>query len=209
MRSAFTSGRRAEVVDRPAHVEDVLPRHALAGDHVAEELESLEVAAAQVLALPLAEAQGIGAEDDVSLLGQRHAGVVHGTARQAGRLDLAQVPRAVVLVPDGHGRGRMVGIDAVGHQQQRRHAVARLDLVGDRLDAVAVLADRLANHRPQVARLRPRPAQALEQFLSQVLRCCHVLVSPGGPGEILRPGRHRRADNRPRQEAPPSHSIAC
>ena len=35
----------AQVVDGPPHVEDVLPGHALAGDHVPQELETLEVAA--------------------------------------------------------------------------------------------------------------------------------------------------------------------
>ena len=51
---------RAEIIDRPPHVEDILPGQALPCHHVAEELETLEVAAAKRRALTLAERQASG-----------------------------------------------------------------------------------------------------------------------------------------------------
>ena len=74
-------------------------------------------------------------------------------------------------MPDGYGRGRVVGVDAVGDQQVRRNRVVGLGFVGHRLDAVAVLADRLAKLRPQVARFGPRSAKALEQLFAESCRC--------------------------------------
>jgi hypothetical protein len=98
----FHLGTLAEVIDRAAHVEDVLPRHRLSRDDIAKEFETFVVPPGELFfgVLAFFETERVGAEDDVTELRQFGAGVMHRVPRQAGRLGLAEVVLAVVLVPD-------------------------------------------------------------------------------------------------------------
>ncbi len=154
--------------------QNVLPRQALAGHHVTQELKPFEAAPLQVRTLTLAEAKSIGAQRHVALAGKHHAGVMHLGARQAGRFDLAEMIGAIVLVPDADARRRPVGADAVGDQQISRYAVSRLHFVGDGFDPIAVFLHGLAGVGVQRAWLGPGTAQAVQQFFAEVDRR-HVL----------------------------------
>jgi len=92
---------------------------------------------------------------------------------------------AVVLVPEGHRRSGVVGIDTVGNQKHCRHAIVRLNFVRHRLDAVAFLADGLANDRPQVAGVGPRSAQAGQQLRFQIVGYHRFLLTADRAAEDL------------------------
>ena len=99
----------------------------------------------------------------------------------------------IIIVQGGEGGGHTGpvptsllvpgSVDAVGNQQHGPHPVARLDLIGKRLDAVAVPPNRFAQFWTQLARLRPWSAQALQQFFSRLIIVHLFLViifQPGG-----------------------------
>jgi hypothetical protein len=164
-------GTRDKEVDRTPHVEDVFPGHAFALHEVAEELEALvvPVSLAFVRILTFLKTLCVGTEDDVAFLHERDAGMLRGIAREAGGLAFAEVPFAVVLVPDRDGGGGMLGIDTFGDEEQGGN---RLDhpiseaaggFVGDRLDAVTVLLDRFAEAWMERPTLGPGASETLEK----------------------------------------------
>ena len=128
---------------------------------------------------------------------------MHGHSGQPGRLDLAQLPLAAMLMPHGHSRRGMVRVDAVGDQQVGWDRVVGLGLVRHRLDPVAILGNRLAELRPQFARLGPRSAEALEQLLPKSGRW--VSAPRRAPIGAMLP---RRSQWRPRRLIAPRTCVA-
>ena len=95
--------------------------------------------------------------------------MLRGIAREAGGLAFAEVPFAVVLVPDRDGGGGMLGIDTFGDEEQGGNRLDHLiseaagGFVGDRLDPVTVLLGRFASLRAQWSGFGPRTAETLEK----------------------------------------------
>ena len=166
---------RGQEIDPAAHIENVLPGHALTGHHVAQELEALIGAVSLPLVgiLPFLEAQRIGTEHHVAFPGQSGAGVVHGTTREAGRFALTEVVLAVVLVPDRNAGCRVGLVDPVGNEQHGRDVVVHFRFVRQRLDAIALLLNRLAMHGIERTGLRPRAAQAGHESLPEFVGALH------------------------------------
>ena len=110
-------GTGAEVVDGTAHVEDVLPGHALAVDHVAEELESFVRTGHEVRTLALLEAEGVRGKGLRSprVPARRRCGA-SGCRRGPPVPIWPKMPLAVVLMPHGHGWGWIRSVDPFGDE---------------------------------------------------------------------------------------------
>ena len=156
-------GTRDEVINSAAHIQNVFPRHTLAGDGVAQEFKAFVRAATQTLlwVLPFLKAKCIRAEHHVAKFGQCRAGVVHWVARKAGGLGLAEVPLPGVLMPNGDARRWGLVAHTIGHEQDGRAAVVGLEFVAQPNQFVAVLLLGLLNLRLQIAALGPRSTEAL------------------------------------------------
>jgi hypothetical protein len=134
---------------------------------VAEEFKTFVVAVflTSVRILTLFKTLGIGTEDHVALVHQRDANVLRGIACETGRFTFAEVPFAVVLVPDRDGGCGMSGIDTVGDEEQggdrldRSVSEAAGGFVGDRLDPVTVLLGRFAEAGMERRALGPRASK--------------------------------------------------
>ena len=188
-------GTRGQDVDVPAHVEDVLPGQALARDHVPEEEEPLEVPPTQLAGHAVAEPQRVGTEHDVTQTGQRHAGVMHRRPAQAGRLVLAVAVLAGVLVPDAHARRRRRRRGRVGHQQEGRDAFARLDLVADRLEPIAVPGLTLSTRVRRSQGGGQGPPRAVRSFSRKSATGISIIPEGAaglGPVHLPMPGREPR-----------------
>jgi hypothetical protein len=185
-----------DIVNRAPHVGDVFPRQTLPVDDLHRKQIVLEIAPIQRAALvALAETSGVRAEDDVAFARERHAGVVHRRALEARGLRFANRIGAVVLMPDADARRAPFGGSGVRDEQVRGDALGRLYEVCDALEAVAVFLRRALHNRLQRAVIRPRAAEAGEQFLfrhtAAGLTHGHggLLANTAGPER----GRHRRA----------------
>ena len=159
-----------EHVDGSPHVEDVLPGHALAVDHVPQELEPFVPVSLQFpgRVLSFLEAQSVGAEDDVPFTRQGRAGVVHRVAGQACRFAFAEMILSGVLVPDGDARGRFGRCGRVGDQQQGRHTIVGFDFVAETQQAVALFLLGLGDPGLERGRVGPVSAESRQQALTKV-----------------------------------------
>ena len=206
----FHLGTRGEEVDRPAHVEDVFPSHALSLDEVTEEFEAFIISALVAFrrVLPLLKALGIGTEDNVTFPGEGGSGVVRGIARQPGRFAFPEMPLAVVLVPDGDRRSGMLGIHAIGNEKQGRDPLddtivepAR-GLVGERFDAESLVLVCLPDHGMKRGGSGPGASKAYKKTGTEIFGA-HVRDGGGGDGTRLReqPGERQSGGGLLQKEA--------
>jgi len=95
--------------------------------------------------------------------------MMHRVARDAGELGLADVILAGVLVQADDAGRRVVALDAVGHEHMRRHHVARLGLVDDRLQPTPVGLPGVEGAGVEGARLGEGTTEAVEQVLAELV----------------------------------------
>ena len=162
-------GALAKQIHGPAHILNVLPRHALSVDEMTEKDVPFVVAALEPAGRVPAflEAHRVRAQDHVAFADQRHAGVVLGRTREAGGFAFSKVVLVGVLMPHGDGGRRISRVDAVRYQQERGHGLVGLHLVGQRFDPVAVFLKCLPMLPIERARGRPGSAEAGEQFCAE------------------------------------------
>ena len=145
------------------------------GDHVLQKQKPLEFARLQLIALlPVLKTERVDAEGRITLQGQCHRCMMHRVTGQARGLALAEMPLAVVLMPDTDPRHRTAGTRCVGQQQVGGDPFARLGVVLDFLPAITVGLDDFHDARVEWRRGRPIPTQTRQKSIGKI-GCGHAL----------------------------------
>jgi hypothetical protein len=172
-------GARADVVDSAAHVADVFPCEAAAGNDVHAKEVVFEISSAEIAyggvegMIAFSEASGIGAEDDIAFAGKCDAGLVHFSKvrrTDSCRFILAYIVLAGMLVPDTDSWGGVCGSGLIGNEQPCSDAFTGFHEIGDAFASVAIFLIGGFEFGVQWSMIRPRTAETFEELFAEGIR---------------------------------------
>ena len=126
-------------VDGAAHVENVLPGQAFAGNGVLKEFKAFVFVPFEVWVPSVLEGEGVWTKDDIAESSQFGTDMVHGVSGESCWFALSPMPLRGVLMPDRDRRCGAVGGGCIGDQQVCGYAMLGFDLEFDRYESVAIL----------------------------------------------------------------------